>query len=147
MSSIPNNSNDCSSSNCGCGGGWNRRDFLRTSAVLTSGLAALAASLAPLRELDDFPTMDQFLQKYYRELTPAEKEKVLKRIADEVEKEYGIRPQVKDPQAMDGVQFVYALNLTRCVGCRKCVHACVAENNQSRNPEIQYIRVVRLPHG
>ena len=39
------------------------------------------------------------------------------------------------------------LNLTRCIGCRKCVHACVAENNQSRNPEIQYIRVLRLPHG
>ena len=31
--------------------------------------------------------------------------------------------------------------------CRKCVHACVAENNQSRNPEIQYIRVLKLPHG
>jgi molybdopterin-containing oxidoreductase family iron-sulfur binding subunit len=48
---------------------------------------------------------------------------------------------------MNGVEFVYALNLTRCIGCRKCVHACVAENNQSRNPEIQYIRVLRLPHG
>ena len=129
------------------GNGVNRRNFLRTSAVLTSGLAALAASLAPLRELDEFPSMEQFLQKYYRELTPAEKEKVLKRIADEVEREYGVRPKVRDPQAMDGVEFVYALNLTRCVGCRKCVHACVAENNLSRNPEIQYIRVVRLPHG
>jgi molybdopterin-containing oxidoreductase family iron-sulfur binding subunit len=129
------------------GNGVNRRNFLRTSAVVTSGLAALAASLAPLRELDEFPSMEQFLQKYYRELTPAEKEKVLKRIADEVEKQYGVRPKVRDPQAMDGVEFVYALNLTRCVGCRKCVHACVAENNQSRNPEIQYIRVVRLPHG
>jgi len=48
---------------------------------------------------------------------------------------------------MDGVQFVYALNLTRCIGCRKCVHACVNENNQSRTPEIQYIRVLRMPNG
>ena len=30
--------------------GVTRRSFLRTSAVLASGLAALAASLAPLRE-------------------------------------------------------------------------------------------------
>ena len=45
------------------------------------------------------------------------------------------------------VEFVYALNLTRCVGCRKCVHACVAENNQSRSPEIQYIRVLKMPNG
>jgi molybdopterin-containing oxidoreductase family iron-sulfur binding subunit len=48
---------------------------------------------------------------------------------------------------MDGVQFVYCLNLTRCIGCRKCVHACVAENNQSRTPEIQYIRVLKMPDG
>ena len=48
---------------------------------------------------------------------------------------------------MDGVEYVYCLNLTRCIGCRKCVHACVAENNQSRDPEIQYIRVLKLPDG
>ena len=48
---------------------------------------------------------------------------------------------------MDGVEFVYCLNLTRCIGCRKCVHACVEENNLSRNPEMQYIRVLKMPHG
>jgi molybdopterin-containing oxidoreductase family iron-sulfur binding subunit len=45
------------------------------------------------------------------------------------------------------VEFVYALNLSRCIGCRKCVHACVEENNQSRAPEIQYIRVIEMPRG
>jgi Fe-S-cluster-containing dehydrogenase component len=127
--------------------GWNRRSFLRTSAVMASGLAALAASLAPLRELKDYTSVEQFLQKYYKELTPEEMAKVLKRIEDEVEREYKIRPHIRDLKPMDGVEYVYCLNLTRCVGCRKCVHACVAENNQSRTPEIQYIRVLRFPHG
>ncbi len=127
--------------------GMSRRSFLRSSAVLASGLAALAASLAPLRELNDYTSAEKFFQKYYKELTPAEMDKVLKRIADEVEREYQIRPHVRDLKPMDGVEFKYCLNLTRCIGCRKCVHACVAENNQSRNPEIQYIRVLRLPHG
>jgi molybdopterin-containing oxidoreductase family iron-sulfur binding subunit len=127
--------------------GMSRRSFLRGSVVFASGLAALAASLAPLREVDDFPSLEQFAQKYYKELTPAEMAKVLKRIEDEVERQYGLRPHVKDLKPQQGVQFVYALNLTRCVGCRKCVHACVAENNQSRTPEIQYIRVLRLPDG
>src|SRR5262249_853346 len=63
----------------------NRRSFLRTSAVLTSGLAALAASLAPLRDVDDFPTLERFIQKYYKELTPDEMARVLKRIENEVE--------------------------------------------------------------
>ena len=127
--------------------GISRRNFLRTSVVLTTGLAALAASLKPLLDMNDFPTMERFLQKYYKEMTPEDMEKVLKRITDETEKQYGLRPHVRDLKPMDGVEFVYCLNLTRCIGCRKCVHACVAENNQSRNPEIQYIRVLKLPHG
>ena len=48
---------------------------------------------------------------------------------------------------MDGVEFVYGLNISRCIGCRKCVHACVKENNQSRAPEIQYIRVLEMEKG
>lgn len=127
--------------------GVNRRSFLRTSAVLASGLAALAASLAPLRELKDYTSAERFFQKYYKELTLEEMAKVLKRIENEVEQQYGVRPHVRDLKPMDGVEFVYAHNLTRCIGCRKCVHACAAENNQSRNPEIQYIRVLRFPHG
>ena len=125
----------------------NRRSFLRTSAAAASGLAALAASLSPLRELHKFTSTEEFLQKYYRELTPEEMANVLKRIEREVEAQYGIRPHVRDLKPMDGVEFVYCHNLTRCIGCRKCVHACVAENNQSRNPEVQYIRVLRLPNG
>ncbi len=124
-----------------------RRSFLRTSLTAATGLAALAAGLAPLRDLEDFPSMAQFMQKYYKELTPEEMAKILKRIEGEVEKQYGIRPHVRDLKPMNGVEFVYAHNLTRCIGCRKCVHACVAENNQSRNPEIQYIRVLKMPHG
>jgi molybdopterin-containing oxidoreductase family iron-sulfur binding subunit len=124
-----------------------RRSFLRTSGVLATGIAALAASLSPLRELSDFSSVEEFMQKHYKELTPADMDKVLARISNEVEKQYGLRPHVKDYKPMDGVEFVYCLNLTRCIGCRKCVHACVAENNQSRDPEIQYIRVLKMPHG
>ena len=127
--------------------GMSRRSFLRMSAVFGSGLAALAAGLSPLRELQNFPSLDEFMQKYYKELTPAEMEKVLKRIELEVERQYGIRPHVRDLKPIDGVEFAYCLNLTRCIGCRKCVHACVAENNQSRSPEIQYIRVLQMQNG
>jgi molybdopterin-containing oxidoreductase family iron-sulfur binding subunit len=128
-------------------GELSRRDFLRTSAVLASGMAALAASLAPLRDLKDYTSVERFLQKHYKEMTPAELQKVLDRVAREVEQQYHVRAKVRDYKPMDGVEFVYCLNLTRCIGCRKCVHACVAENNQSRNPEIQYIRVLKMPHG
>ncbi len=45
---------------------------------------------------------------------------------------------------MDGTLFGYALDLSRCVGCRRCVYACVKENNQSREPQIQWIEVLRM---
>lgn len=143
---------------CTCGGGKNggcsrpaetmdRRSFLRKGGVLASGIAAMAASLAPLRDYEEVGSVEQFIQKHYKEMTPADMDKALDRIRREVERQYGLRPHIKDYKPMDGVEFVYCLNLTRCIGCRKCVHACVAENNQSRNPEIQYIRVLKMPNG
>ncbi len=127
--------------------GMDRRSFLRRSALAVSGIAAIAASLAPLRDLDEFTSVEEFLQTHYKELTPEQMVKVLERVTKEVERQYEIRPHVRDLKPMDGVEFVYALNLTRCIGCRKCVHACVEENNQSRSPEIQYIRVLKMPNG
>ena len=126
-----------------------RRSFLRTGAAAVGGMAALAAALSPLRELasDDIPSFDGFLQKHYKEMTPEEMEQALERIRKKVEERYAVRPHLRDIKPMEGVEFVYALNLSRCIGCRKCVHACVAENNQSRSPEIQYIRVIEMPRG
>ena len=127
--------------------GMSRRSFLRTSSVVVAGIAAMAAVLPALRALKDLPSLEEFLQKHYKEMSPEEMTAVLERIARDVEQQYGVRPHMRDLKPMNGVEFVYALNLTRCIGCRKCVHACVAENNQSRNPEIQYIRVVKMPNG
>ena len=124
-----------------------RRSFLRNSTVMAAGVAAMAAGLAPLRKLEDFGSVEEFLQMHYSELTPGQMKVILNRIEGEVERQYGVRPHVRDYRPMNGVEFVYALNLTRCNGCRKCVHACVAENNQSRDPAIEYIRVLKMPNG
>jgi molybdopterin-containing oxidoreductase family iron-sulfur binding subunit len=45
------------------------------------------------------------------------------------------------------VVFGYALNISKCKGVRACVEACVIENNQSRDSQIQYIRVLEMSHG
>jgi molybdopterin-containing oxidoreductase family iron-sulfur binding subunit len=126
--------------------GMTRRSFLRATTAATAGAAALTSALAPLQKLDDFPSVEEFIQKHYTELSPEQLSAVLKRIENEVQKQYGIRPHVRALKPMNGVEYVYALNLSRCCGCRKCVHACVAENNQSRSPEIQYIRVLKMPN-
>jgi Fe-S-cluster-containing dehydrogenase component len=129
----------------GTGGDVTRRAFL--AAAATAAVAATAAALAPLKDIADLPTLEEFLRQHYKELTPAEKEAIIARIAAKVEKDYGVKPHITDPQPIPGVEFGYALNIGRCVGCRKCVYACMKENNQSRDPQIQYIRVLEMKKG
>lgn len=134
---------------CACGSGDSpappprrgvaRRSFLRTATAVTGGLAAFGAALTPLRETDGETddTFAGFFQKHYKEMTPEDKEAVFARIRERVRAQHGVDATIADPPPLDGVEFVYALNLSRCNGNRRCVHACVAENNQSRSPEMQ----------
>jgi molybdopterin-containing oxidoreductase family iron-sulfur binding subunit len=124
-----------------------RRSFLQGAAGAAAGAAALAAALSPLKDYHPDITIDQWLQQHYKELTDEELKVILENIAKEVKEKWGKDATVTAPNAMDGVEYAYALNLGRCIGCRKCVQACVKENNQSRSPEIQYIRVLKLRKG
>lgn len=126
-----------------------RRGFLRKSAAGAAGTAALVAAVSPLRQLDpdDMPSIERFFQKHYKEMTPEDKIAALERITREVEARHPVQVKVGDPAPLTGVEYVYGLSISRCIGCRRCVHACVKENNQSRSPEIQYIRVLKMPKG
>jgi len=147
-SSYPDNSGGASRP---AGAGVTRRDFFHSVGGVVGaagGLAALAAALSPLKDLDTGEySLEKFLQKHYKELTKEDMERILARIREEVKQRYDVIAEVKDFKPLIGVEYAYALNLGRCIGCRKCVHACVAENNQSRKPEIQYIRVLEMPRG
>jgi len=129
-----------------------RRTFLKGTAATMVGMAGLVAALKPLLALERGEiTLDDLLQKHYRQLTPADLQRIMKALETKCQKDYGVRPTMRDLKPLDGVEFAYALNLTRCIGCRKCAHACLAENNQSRDDandiEMSYIRVLEMQKG
>ncbi len=120
-------------------GTTSRRSFLKTAA--TVGTAAVATpAAASVLGFD----IDTFLQQNFRELSDEDLDALLVRLGEKYTQEYGKEVNVKATGPMDDVRFGYGLDISRCIGCRKCVHACVEENNQSRDPELQWIRVLEF---
>jgi Fe-S-cluster-containing dehydrogenase component len=113
--------------------GMSRRSFLRT--------AAAGASLAALGGCN----VEELLRKHLHELSQDELATVLKRVERRNAERFGKKVTVAADGPRPGVEFGYGLDLSRCVGCRRCVYACVKENNQSRkNPQIHWIRVLEM---
>jgi len=112
-----------------------RRDFL---CALAGCAAAAAGGCSDL-------THSEFFQRRFRELSGDDIAAILTRLTAKYAERYQNEDvQVKATGPIPGVDFAYALDISRCVGCRRCVYACVKENNQSRDPQIHWIRVLEM---
>jgi molybdopterin-containing oxidoreductase family iron-sulfur binding subunit len=121
----------------------------RTLKVLgaTLGAGAFAYAMAPLRAFTRDLTLEQFLQRHYRELDKDELAATIARLEAETKDKYGRDVTIRDDLPIEGVQFGYGLNLSVCVGCRKCAEACHVENNHDRATNNSYIRVLEMQQG
>jgi Fe-S-cluster-containing dehydrogenase component len=116
-----------------------RRKFLK-------GLGAAAASTlvaGKKAEAISF-SLSELFQNHFKKFTNEDLEKVLSRLEEEYSKKYKRQVYVKAEPPIPNVEFAYALDLSRCIGCRRCVYGCVEENNQSRDPQIHWIKVLRM---
>jgi molybdopterin-containing oxidoreductase family iron-sulfur binding subunit len=117
--------------------GGSRREFLKTTAA---GIGALAGMPGAAQAFD----FEAFFQKNFRELSDADIADVLARLERKYSKQFGRDVKVEATAPLDNVVYGYGLDVSRCIGCRRCVYACVDENNQSRDPEIHWIRVLEF---
>lgn len=124
-----------------------RRSFIKGGALALVGLAATGAALSPLLDAEEVPTVEELLQKHYKRLSVEDKKKIFARLEVQVKREHGRDVNIIDPEPLENTEFGYVLNIGRCIGCRKCVYACMKENNTSRDPQVQYIRVLKLKKG
>ena len=108
------------------------------------GIAAGLGALALPGKDASAALWESFFQKNFRELGKSEIKEVISRLEKEYSATYGKPVKVKTTLPLEGVLYGYGLDLSRCVGCRRCVYGCVAENNQSRDPQVHWITVLRL---
>ncbi|HSN90188.1 MAG TPA: 4Fe-4S dicluster domain-containing protein [Anaeromyxobacteraceae bacterium] len=114
--------------------GHTRREFLRAAGT-AAGMAALSSC----------SSIEELLGTHFQELSPEALAARLREIEVVQSARFGKQVRVSAAPARERVLFGYGLDLSRCVGCRRCVHACVRENNTSRgNPEVQWIKVLEL---
>ncbi|MGX9728717.1 MAG: 4Fe-4S dicluster domain-containing protein [Candidatus Electronema sp. VV] len=118
-----------------------RRDFLKKI-----GLAAAATAAAPAAAAKAV-SIAEALQGHFELMSDEQKQEAIARLEERYSEQFGKQVTVDNTAAPDGVLFGYALNISKCIGCRRCVEACVRENNQSRDPAIQWIRVLRMEKG
>jgi len=115
-----------------------RRKFLKSAAI---GLAGAGLSSCSSQ------SFQKFFQSHFREMDKNELLAVLKRMEEEYSRKYGKKFVVTAENPIEGTLFGYGLDISRCIGCRRCVYACVDENNQSRDPQIHWISVLRFKKG
>lgn len=113
----------------------------------TLGAAAFARALAPLQSFATGMNVDEFLQRHYKELDPEALASVIARLEAQAQREFGKAVKIRDLRPQDGVGFAYALNLSVCIGCRRCAEACHKENNHDRASHNSYIRVFEMDQG
>ncbi len=132
-----------------------RKQITRRRLLQVLGLTAGGASLtAAANKLTDentrrtiVDTLGGLFQNHFSRLSPDEVGETLARMERKYKEKYKQDVRVEATSALPNTLFGYALNLSRCRGYRDCVSACVEENNQSRDSEIQYIRVLEIPDG
>ncbi len=114
-----------------------RRDFLKTMTVAASAAAVGGCSVSS-------SDIAEFIQKHFTEMDKDELKAAIKRLEEKYKKKYGKEFTIKGTAPIDKTFFGYALDLSRCIGCRRCVYGCVSENNQSRDPQIHWITVLKM---
>ena len=80
-------------------------------------------------------------------MSDEERNKTVDRLVRSYELKNGGKINLSSKDAEPDVLFGYAFNISKCQGYMDCVNACVEENNQDRDSQMQYIRIHEMNDG
>ena len=103
---------------------YSRRDFIKIASVAT--LSGFGLSGVSCKKAD----LEEFLQKHYLEMTEEEKKQTIARLEEKYLEKYGKKFTISTRAAKPGTLWGYGLDLSRCIGCRRCVYACVKASQE-----------------
>lgn len=117
---------------------FSRREMFFNLFALTAAVALPGCTKQQKDELRDF------VHANFKSMSQTELAEILASWEKRYSDKFGKPVSVKATPPQKDTLFGYALDISRCIGCRRCVHACVGENNQSRTPQIQWISVLEM---
>ncbi len=155
-----NGNASCSSGNCSCGDGYSqrlnkktdRRNMLKsltTGLLAGAGMVNSACSVSAADETKDKKQLEweEYFKGNYQVMTEDEKNNTVDRLERLYEINNGKKINVSAQGPEKDVLYGYAFNVSKCQGYMDCVNACVEENNQDRDSQMQYIRIHEMENG
>jgi Fe-S-cluster-containing dehydrogenase component len=89
----------------------------------------------------------EYIKGNYRFMTEEERAQTIARLEQLAKLQRGVDLSIQSTGAQAGVLFGYAFNISKCQGFRRCVEACINENNLDRKDATQYIRIFEMEGG
>jgi Fe-S-cluster-containing dehydrogenase component len=89
----------------------------------------------------------EYIKGNYRTMTEEERVATIARLERLAKLQRGVDVSIQSTGAQPGVMFGYAFNISKCKGFRRCVEACINENNLDRRADTQYIRIFEMEDG
>ena len=126
-----------------------RRQMFGALGGATAGALAVAASGCTSVDGVEKAALDwqEYFKGNYQVMTPGERRATVERLERMHELRHGDQVRISDGDAVPGVLYGYAFNISRCKGYMDCVKACVEENNTDRSTSMQYIRLFEMAGG
>ena len=131
-------------------------DRRRALTILAGGVVAgtqalgacspLSAATPEEREIKQL-AWQEYIKDNYRLMTDEERAETIARLERLAKLRTGVDVNIQSTGAQPGVQFGYAFNISKCKGFRRCVEACINENNLDRKAGTQYIRIFEMEDG
>lgn len=122
-----------------------REAIAKFGGMLAAGLGLATTACNPLASGADREEArlewQSFFQGNFRLMSENEKAETVARLERLHELKTGKRVEVSPAGPKPNVLYGYAFNISKCRGYMDCVRACIAENNQDRRSDMQYIRI------